>query len=117
MSNAAPVPQAPQNSDHRRLEIVREHERRQITSLSRAQWWREEREGRAARRVQLGPNSVGWIRGELEDWVRSRIEQRDSMPIGVSLVPAVCKPKRGRPRKIRPPEAAQSPASERAPAE
>jgi predicted DNA-binding transcriptional regulator AlpA len=54
------------------LEIIRERERFRMTGLSRTQWWRLERAGRVPRRIQLGENSVGWIRSELEAWVLSR---------------------------------------------
>ena len=51
--------------------IVREPERREITGISRVQWWRLERKGQVPKRVRLGENSVGWQLSELLDWVRS----------------------------------------------
>lgn len=59
------------------FEIVREPERRRLTGLSRTQFWRLEREGLVPRRIQLGANSVGWVRSELESWVRSRMALRE----------------------------------------
>jgi predicted DNA-binding transcriptional regulator AlpA len=65
------------------MEIIREQERRKITGLSRVQWWRLERDNRVPRRIQLGQNSVGWLRSEIEDWVASRIAQRNDKALGV----------------------------------
>lgn len=58
------------------LQIIREVERHQMTHLSRVQWWRLEREGKVPRRVQLGPNSVGWLRHEIQGWIRDRAALR-----------------------------------------
>lgn len=52
--------------------IIREPERREITGISRVQWWRLEKKGQVPKRVRLGENSVGWQLSELLDWVRSR---------------------------------------------
>lgn len=54
------------------LEIAREAERKAITGISRPHWWRLEKAGKVPKRVQLGPNSVGWFRHELTDWLRER---------------------------------------------
>jgi prophage regulatory protein len=58
------------------LEVMREHERLKTTGLSRVQWWRLERAGKVPRRVQLSANSVGWLRHEIEAWLKARAEQR-----------------------------------------
>ncbi|MBS0153257.1 MAG: AlpA family phage regulatory protein [Nitrospira sp.] len=58
------------------LEIVREPDRFRLTGLSRVQWWRLEREGKAPKRIKLSANSVGWLRGEIEDWIAERVGQR-----------------------------------------
>jgi prophage regulatory protein len=34
--------------------------------------WRKERAGEFPARVQVGPNSVGWVEEEVEAWLRSR---------------------------------------------
>lgn len=39
---------------------------------------RLEAAGDFPRRVKLGQNRVGWVRSEIEDWIRDLIEQRDS---------------------------------------
>lgn len=38
---------------------------------------RLERAGQFPRRIQLGPNSVGWIESEISDWITARIAERD----------------------------------------
>jgi prophage regulatory protein len=57
-------------------EIVREKGRRQMIPLSRTQWWRLERDGLAPKRIQLGANSVGWLRHELEAWIKRKAAGR-----------------------------------------
>jgi prophage regulatory protein len=56
--------------------IIREDERRRMTGMSRTQWWRLERAGQAPRRLQLGANSVGWLRHEVEEWITTRARLR-----------------------------------------
>lgn len=56
--------------------IVREADRRRMTGLSKITWWRYERAGTAPRRIQLGRNSIGWLRSELEAWVAERAAAR-----------------------------------------
>ena len=58
------------------FEIIREPDRQQMTKLSRVQWWRLERAGLVPKRIQLGENSVGWLRRELEEWIQMRAAQR-----------------------------------------
>lgn len=55
--------------------FIREPERLRITGLSRTTWWRLERRGLAPRRRILSPNAVGWLRTELQEWIRSRQER------------------------------------------
>ena len=54
--------------------IVREAERKTITSISRTTAWSLERKGLFPKRRQLYPesSSVGWLLSELNDWVASR---------------------------------------------
>ena len=40
--------------------------------LARTTVWRLERDGLFPRRIQIGPNSVGWIESDVEDWMKSR---------------------------------------------
>ena len=43
---------------------------------SRTQIWRLEKQGRFPRRLRIGPNRVGWLESEIEDWIRSRLDDR-----------------------------------------
>ena len=56
--------------------IIREPERRLISGIPRAVWWRLEREGKVPRRVQISKRAVGWLESEIEAWLRERAEAR-----------------------------------------
>lgn len=58
--------------------IVREEERRSITSISRTQAWRLEKRGLFPKRVKLGSShAVGWRLSEIIAWVESRGENHE----------------------------------------
>ncbi len=38
---------------------------------------RLEKVGQFPKRVQLGPNRVGWVEEEIEAWIMERIDERD----------------------------------------
>ena len=59
---------------HPQDRIVREAERKAITSISRTTAWSLERKGLFPKRRQLYPQStsVGWLLSELTEWVASR---------------------------------------------
>lgn len=59
------------------LKIVRERERADTTGIGRTTWWRWERAGKVPRRVQLGNNSVGYFRHEIEAWLAERAAERE----------------------------------------
>jgi prophage regulatory protein len=52
--------------------FIREAERRQITSLSRSQWWRMERQGLAPKRHRISANAVAWLESEISQWMTER---------------------------------------------
>ena len=60
----------------RRDRIVKERERRDITGVSRVQWWRKEQLGEAPKRIRLGPKAIGWSEQELRSWVAERMAER-----------------------------------------
>lgn len=60
----------------KQLQIIRERDRFAMTGLSRIQWWRLEKLGRVPRRIQISTNSVGWLREEVEEWLRSKAVAR-----------------------------------------
>ena len=45
---------------------------------SRVQIWRLERQDKFPRRVRLGPNRIGWLESEVDDWIRSRLDDREA---------------------------------------
>ena len=40
--------------------------------LSRTTIWRLEKSGQFPKRVKLGQNSVGWLKGDIDTWLASR---------------------------------------------
>jgi prophage regulatory protein len=70
--------------------------------LSTLYW--QSKQGYFPKQVQIGPNAVGWVESEVEDWIRQQIADRDA---GISR-----KDKGGRPRKIR--AVAETPVSQAA---
>lgn len=53
-------------------EMIRRKELCQITGLSMATLWRQEREGYFPARIRLTNHSVGWRRSDVEAWLASR---------------------------------------------
>lgn len=58
------------------LQIVREIERKRMTGISRVQSWRLERMEKFPKRIAIGDNSVGWLRHEIQDWIRDCASRR-----------------------------------------
>ena len=56
--------------------IVRKPELLNFLKLSDATVWRLERAGRFPKRINLGANSVGWLRSEVQQWVQERADER-----------------------------------------
>jgi prophage regulatory protein len=54
--------------------FMREPEVKSLTGLSRTTRWRMEQVGDFPRRRRLSKNSVGWLSGEVEAWMTSRVE-------------------------------------------
>ena len=52
-------------------------ERKGIT-WSRTHVDREEKAGRFPQRVQLGPNSIGWVEEEIDQWLAERARGRET---------------------------------------
>jgi len=49
--------------------FVREQERTRITGLSRASWYRLERDGRVPRRIRIDTRTVAWRLSALQRWI------------------------------------------------
>ena len=65
---------APTTQDPTRIISRKELARR--VPYSPVQIWRLEKGGKFPRRIQLGPNRIGWVEEEVEAWLRERIEDR-----------------------------------------
>lgn len=52
--------------------IIREKERRFLTSVSTSSWWRLEKAGLAPKGFKLGPASKGWMLGTIRQWMVDR---------------------------------------------
>lgn len=52
--------------------LVREHDRRAITGVSRTQWWSMERQGLVPKRVKLSGHCVAWRLSDLLWWIEQR---------------------------------------------
>ncbi|MGI3431320.1 MULTISPECIES: AlpA family transcriptional regulator [unclassified Providencia] len=52
--------------------LVREKERKIITSISRTTTWKLEREGKFPKRKQLGPKSCAWLLSDLLIWINEK---------------------------------------------
>jgi prophage regulatory protein len=52
--------------------ILRELEVKQRTGKSRAQRWRDIRNGLFPAPIELGRNSIGWFEDEIEEWLAAR---------------------------------------------
>lgn len=63
-----------------RRNILREPEVKQRTGKSRAQRWRDIRDGRFPAPVELGRNSIGWFEDEVEAWLAARPRRRYGSP-------------------------------------
>jgi len=52
--------------------IMRSNTLQQYVQLSRTTIWRLEKSGQFPKRVRLGQNSVGWLKGDVDTWLESR---------------------------------------------
>lgn len=52
--------------------LIREDERRLITSISRSQAYQLEKQGRFPKRITLGTRSVAWKLSEIKQWLEQR---------------------------------------------
>lgn len=56
--------------------IIRKPELFMKIGLSDATIWRMEKKGKFPRRITLGRNSVGWLSGEIDNWLDKKAEER-----------------------------------------
>ena len=60
------------------MRILRQRQVCERVGYSTMHIWRLEKAGRFPRRVKLGPNSVGWVAEEIDDWIKARVAERDA---------------------------------------
>ncbi|WP_193548458.1 helix-turn-helix transcriptional regulator [Azospirillum palustre] len=63
--------------------IIRFKQLKERVPYSRMHVYRLEKAGHFPKRVPLGPNSVGWIESEVDEWIVSRATARNSPSQGL----------------------------------
>ena len=58
------------------IRIIRKKELFPKVGMSDATVYRLEKKGKFPKRVQIGPNSVGWIEGEVDQWIERLAAER-----------------------------------------
>ncbi len=58
------------------MRVLRELAVIQKVGISRATLWRWERDGQFPRRIKLGPNCIGWLEAEVDDFISARLAAR-----------------------------------------
>ena len=66
------------NTNQEKLSILRRKQVEKRTGLSRSTIYLRIQEGTFPRPVSLGPRAVGWLENEIEAWLTSCLENRDS---------------------------------------
>ena len=59
------------------MRIVSKRQLKEMVLYSPQHIARLEKAGKFPKRVQLGPNRVGWVEDEVLDWLQSRLTCRD----------------------------------------
>ena len=62
------------------IQILRLPQVRARTGLCRTMIYQLEAEHQFPRRVKIGARAVGWIEGEVEEWLAQRVERSRSVP-------------------------------------
>ncbi|MGK0235929.1 MAG: prophage regulatory protein [Psychroserpens sp.] len=60
--------------------LVKDQERKKITTLSRSQTWKLERTGSHPQRVQLSTNSVAWLLSDLFHFIYKQVPTNTEDP-------------------------------------
>ena len=58
------------------LKILTRKQVMAVVPYSQTHLWRLERAGQFPRRIKLGPNRVGWLESEINEWIESRLAER-----------------------------------------
>ncbi|MDH5453764.1 MAG: AlpA family phage regulatory protein [Paracoccaceae bacterium] len=59
------------------MRILSKRQLKELVLYSPQHVARLEKAGHFPKRVQLGPNRVGWVEGEVLDWLQSRLDGRE----------------------------------------
>ena len=58
------------------MRILRKKDIRDKLGLSDVTIWKMERDGNFPKRINIGPNSVGWIESEVDQWIEKKAAER-----------------------------------------
>jgi prophage regulatory protein len=62
--------------------ILRSHELAAKLGVSRVTLWRWERQGLLPGKTQIGPNIVGWLESEIDEWWNRKLEPAAPSKVG-----------------------------------
>ncbi|MCB9947251.1 MAG: AlpA family phage regulatory protein [Rhodospirillaceae bacterium] len=59
------------------MRLLSKRQLREVVLYSPQHIARLEKAGKFPRRVQIGPNRVGWVEAEVQDWLQERLDRRE----------------------------------------
>lgn len=62
--------------------VLRSSELADKLGVSRVTLWRWERKGLLPGKTQVGPNTVGWLESEIDEWWNRKVEPLASQKVG-----------------------------------
>jgi prophage regulatory protein len=65
-------------------EILRSPEPEQLIGVCTTTLWRWSREGRFPKRIKLASRASGYLRSEVEQWLKDRATERETIGVGAS---------------------------------
>lgn len=66
----------PKAGSQSKVRVLRFKEVKERVGYSRMHVDRLEKAGKFPGRIELGPNSVGWVESEIDEWLAAKIRQR-----------------------------------------
>ncbi len=61
------------------MRILSKHQLKEMVLYSPQHVARLEKAGTFPKRIQLGPNRVGWVENEVLDWLQTRLDRREDL--------------------------------------
>jgi len=61
------------------MRILSKRQLKELVLYSPQHVARLEKAGTFPKRIQLGPNRVGWVESEVLDWLQTRLDRRDDL--------------------------------------